>query len=275
MTTSAEGASAGMAGARPRSLVGVIHLPALPGSPRAASSAADCARSAAACARALAEAGFDGIIVENFGDAPFFAGRVPPVTVAAMTSCALAVREAAPSIPLGINVLRNDAEAALSVAVCVGASFVRINVHTGARVTDQGVIQGDAASTLRLRRALGAEAVAIWADVDVKHSSPLGQPRPIVQEVEDTTKRAMADAVLVTGEGTGKSVDLEKLAAIKKAASGVPVYVASGATIATLAALRAHADGVIVGSALRRGGAPGGPIDPELAKSFGEAYRRA
>lgn len=256
-------------------LVGVIHLPALPGSPRGSLSATDCAKSAASCARALAAAGYDAIIVENFGDAPFFAGKVPPVTVAAMTACALAVRDAAPAIPLGINVLRNDAEAALSIAVCAGARFVRINVHTGARVTDQGVIQGDAAATLRLRRALGADSIAIWADVDVKHSAPLGPPRPIAQEVEDTTKRAMAEAVLVTGEGTGKGVDLEKLAAVKRAAGASPVYVASGATLDTLAALGAHASGVVVGSALRVGGIPGGPVDETLAKTFADAFRRA
>ncbi len=255
-------------------LVGVIHLPALPGSPRSSLSAAECARSAARCATARAHARYDAIVVENFGDAPFFVGKVPPVTVAAMTACALSVREAAPAVPLVINVLRNDAEAALSIAACTEARYVRINVHTGARVTDQGIIQGDAATTLRLRRALGAEAVGIWADVDVKHSAPLGPPRPIAQEVEDTTKRAMADAVLVTGEGTGKGVDLEKLAAVKRAAKDVPVLVASGAPLETLPALAAHASGVIVGSALRPGGVPGGPIDAGLAKAFADAFRR-
>jgi uncharacterized protein len=256
-------------------LAGVIHLPPLPGSPRSACSAIECARSAAACARVLAEAGFDAIIVENFGDTPFFGGSVPAVTIAAMTACALSVREAAPAVVLGINVLRNDAEAALSVAVCCGAQFVRVNVHTGARVTDQGVIQGNAAATLRLRRALGADAIAIWADVDVKHSAPLGAARPIAQEVEDTTKRAMAEAVLVTGEGTAKSVDVEKLAAVKRAAGTTPVLVASGATIDTLSSLRPHANGVIVGSALRSGGVPGGVVDATLARMFAEAFRRA
>jgi membrane complex biogenesis BtpA family protein len=255
-------------------LVGVIHLPALPGSPRSTLSAEECARGAAYDARVLAEAGYDAIIVENFGDAPFFATRVPPVTVAAMTACAVAVRAAAPGVALGINVLRNDAESALSIAVCTGATFVRINVHTGARVTDQGIVQGEAATTLRLRRALGAEKIAIWADVDVKHSAPLGASRPLVQEVEDLTKRGMADVVLVTGEGTGKAVDLEKLAAVKRA-SGKPVLVASGATLATLAVLAASADGVVVGSALREGGIPGGAIDAHLAKELAEAFRKA
>jgi membrane complex biogenesis BtpA family protein len=255
-------------------LAGVIHLPALPGSPRCVMTAGECARLAAADARVLADAGYDAIVVENFGDAPFFAGKVPPVTIAAMAACAVAVREAAPKTSLGINVLRNDAEAALSIATCTGASFVRINVHTGARVTDQGIVQGDASATLRLRRALGAEAVAIWADVDVKHSAPLGAPRPLVQEVEDLTKRGMADMVLVTGEGTGKGVDLDKLAAVKRA-SDRPVLVASGATIATLAAIMRSADGVVVGSALRKGGVPGGPVEASLASAFAEAFRKA
>ncbi len=256
-------------------LCGVIHLPAMPGAPRASLSATECARLAAADARALDAAGFDAIIVENFGDAPFFATKVPPITVAAMTACAIAVRDAAPSRALGVNVLRNDAEAALSVAVASGAAFVRINVHIGARVTDQGVIQGDAATTLRLRRALGGDDVAVWGDVDVKHSAPLGPPRPIAQEVEDLVKRGGAAAVLVTGEGTGKGVDLEKLSAVKRAAraSSAPVLVASGATIDTLPALASVADGVIVGTALRKGYVPGGAIDGELAKEFAGAFR--
>jgi membrane complex biogenesis BtpA family protein len=255
-------------------LVGVIHLAALPGSPRGALTAAECARDAANDARILAAAGYDAIVVENFGDAPFFATKVPAVTIAAMTACAVAVRAAAPAVSLGINVLRNDGEAALSIAVCTGASFVRINVLTGARVTDQGIVEGDAAGTLRLRRALSGEQVAIWADVDVKHSAPLGAPRPLLQEVEDLTKRGMADVVLVTGEGTGKGVDLEKLAAVKRA-SGKPVLVASGATLSTLAALATSSDGVVVGSALRPGGIPGGAIDARLAQEFAAAFRSA
>ena len=86
--------------------------------------------------------------------------------------------EASPGIAIGINVLRNDARAALAIAAVVGAACIRVNVHTGARVTDQGLVEGRAAETLRLRRALGAESVAIWADVNVKHSAPLGPRDP-------------------------------------------------------------------------------------------------
>jgi membrane complex biogenesis BtpA family protein len=159
-------------------LVGVIHLRPLPGSPRFEGDLGAVVASAARDARLLADAGFDGIMVEYFGDAPFVPGKVAPITVAAMTACALAVRAEARGAALGINVLRNDAEAALSIAVASGAQLVRVNVHTGARVTDQGVIEGRAHETLRLRRALDASAIRLLCDVDVKHSAPLAA-RPL------------------------------------------------------------------------------------------------
>lgn len=252
-------------------LVGVIHLPALPGSPRFEGSLSAVVASAARDAKALDAAGFDGIIVENFGDAPFVPDRVAPVTVAAMTACAIAVRAAAPSVGLGINVLRNDAEAALAVAVASSAEAVRINVHTGARVTDQGLVQGRAHETLRLRRALDAERIALLCDVDVKHSAPLAA-RPIDEEAHDLAGRGLADAVLVTGSGTGRGVATTDLTAVLAAVT-IPVLVASGVTLETIGDVAA-AHGVIVGSCLRASGRAGDPVDGELARRFAEAYRR-
>jgi membrane complex biogenesis BtpA family protein len=228
---------------------------------------------AARDAKALFAAGFDLAIIENFGDAPFLAGRVAAVTVSAMTACALAVRDAAPDLPVGVNVLRNDADAALAIALVVSASCVRVNVHTGARVTDQGVIQGDAAATLRTRRALGADRVEIWADVDVKHSAPLAA-RPIDREAADLVGRGLASAVLVTGEGTGLAVDPSRLGLVRSAVE-VPVLVASGATEEQLPALAPLCDGVVVGSALRTDRRAGGPIDEGRARAFAAAFRRA
>lgn len=252
-------------------LVGVVHLPPLPGSPRARESCSDVASGAVRDARALQAAGFDHVILENFGDAPFFADDVPAVTVSAMTACAVAVRAACPAVTLGINVLRNDARAALSIAAVVGAAFVRVNVHIGARVTDQGIVQGRAAETLRLRRSLGADGTAIWADVDVKHSAPLG-PRDPAREAEDLAKRGLADVVLVTGEGTGRGVDEAKLRSVRDAVRGTPVLVASGATEASLPRLAGLCDGVVVGSALREGGVAGGPVDAGRAERFARTF---
>jgi membrane complex biogenesis BtpA family protein len=189
-----------------------------------------------------------------------------------MTAAALAVRAAAPGVALGVNVLRNDAEAALSVAVATGAAFIRVNVHTGARVTDQGLIEGRAHDTLRLRRSLGAEHILLFCDVDVKHSAPLAA-RPIAEEACDLKKRGLADAVLITGSGTGRGVAVADLDAVRDALGpDASVLVASGVTIETLPALgRAH--GVIVGTCLRRSGQAGDPVDGALAREFVRAFR--
>ncbi len=262
-------------------LVGVIHLAALPGSPAAQRSLKDIVQESVQSARVLAGEGYDLCMIENYGDVPFFRGPVPAITTAAMSVCAAAVREAVPALPLGINVLRNDALTALSIAHVVGAVCVRVNVLTGARVTDQGIVEGSAAELLRARAAFGAQGVAVWADVDVKHSSPLG-PQTIGQETSDLVVRALADAVLVTGEGTGLAADADKLGAVARAVKAsarpgvkVPVLVASGATIATLPELARTADGVVVGSALRADGHAGGPVDPRAAAAFAAAFRAA
>jgi uncharacterized protein len=250
-------------------LIGVIHLLPLPGSPRNDRGAEAIARAAEADARVLSEAGYDGVIIENFGDTPF-TPKVCAVTVSAMTLAAQRVRDACPTLPIGINVLRNDAESALAIAVVVGARFIRVNVHTGARVTDQGLIQGEAGVTMRARHALRAD-VEVWADVDVKHSAPLGD-RPVTDEAADAAGRGLADVILVTGEGTGRAVDAAKLQAVRGAVH-VPVLVASGATEGSLPSLVGLCDGVIVGSALRRDLRAGGAIDGARAASFARIFR--
>jgi len=148
-----------------RPIIGMVHLPPLPGAPRDGGDRRSLRERARSDARALAAGGVDAVIVENFGDAPFHPNRVPPITVAAMTDLTRSVK-AAIDLPVGVNVLRNDAEAALSIAAATGARFVRVNIHTGARVTDQGVIEGRAHETMRLREELDAD-VKVLADLDV------------------------------------------------------------------------------------------------------------
>src|SRR6266542_325886 len=160
----------------------MVHLKPLPGAPLVGGSLDAVIDAALRDARAIASGGADGIIVENFGDRPFFATRVPPETIAAMTRAIVEIA-AAVRLPLGVNVLRNDARAALAIAAAVGASFIRVNVHTGAMVTDQGIIEGDAAETLRYRTRIAAD-VAIFADTHVKHATPLANV-DVVQSAKD------------------------------------------------------------------------------------------
>lgn len=253
-------------------LIGVIHLPPLPGSPRFGGSMTAVVDQAASDALALEQAGFEAVIVENFGDAPFWPERVEPVTVAAMTCCAAAARQAAPRLSMGINVLRNDALASLSIAAATGAEMIRVNVHIGARVTDQGIVEGRAHETLRLRRQLGLDEVALLCDVAVKHSAPLGD-RPLVEEAQDVVHRGLADGVLLTGAATGSPVQEQDLEGLQRAIRA-PVLIASGMSPDRLAiARRAH--GVIVGSCLKRDGRAGEPVDPERAQAFVRRFRES
>ncbi|PSQ42396.1 phosphorybosylanthranilate isomerase [Halobacteriales archaeon SW_5_68_122] len=248
----------------PKPVVGMAHLPPLPGAPRSDGDLETVLDRAVADAEALAAGGVDGLLVENFGDAPFHPDDVPKHTVAMMTRAATAVDGAA-DLPVGVNILRNDAGAALSVAAAIGGAFVRVNVHAGAQVTDQGVIEGQAHETLRLRDRLDAD-VAVFADVNVKHSAPLGE-RSVREELRDICERGLADAVVVSGPATGEQVERAALGTTIEARDEVapetPVLVGSGVTADNAADLLAAADGAIVGTALKEGGETTASVDAE------------
>ncbi|MGB0766476.1 MAG: BtpA/SgcQ family protein [Phycisphaeraceae bacterium] len=245
-------------------VIGMVHLRALPGSPRFVGELASVIDAAVADALTWEKAGADGLMMENFGDVPFYKGDVPRETVAAMTRVACALRGAVPGLPLGINVLRNDALSALAIAAAVGASHIRVNVLSGSAVTDQGVIEGRAAELMRYRRSLGAEHVKVLADVRVKHAAPLAS-RPLRDEVEELVRRAGADAVIVSGTGTGKPTDPSHAAEVKRYADDVPVLIGSGADANSIPQLKGACDGFIVGSAAKPGGNIDQPVDLGLA----------
>ena len=240
-------------------IVGMVHLLPLPGSPLYAGSMRDVTSRAVSEASALAAGGVDGLMIENFGDRPFLGGPVGPETVAAMAVAAAELVHQF-GLPVGINVLRNDPIAAISIAAAVGAAFVRVNVHVGARVTDQGLLQGEAGRTLRHRRAIGAETVRILADVAVKHSAPLAEVDPAFEAVE-LSERGLADAVVVSGSRTGEAIDLEFLARIH-AAARVPLWAGSGVTAANVEAVFQYVHGAIVGTSVKEDGRVENPVDP-------------
>jgi uncharacterized protein len=253
-----------------RPIIGMVHLQPLPGAHRYAGIEAVLER-ALADAGALADGGAHGIMVENFGDAPFFPAAVPAETVAAMTRMVCEIRRTT-DLPVGVNVLRNDARAALGIAVATGAAFIRVNVHVGAMLTDQGWISGLAHETVRARAALGA-AVAIFADVLVKHAvAPTGLTPAAA--ARDTWERGAADALIVTGAATGAATSIERLQQVRQAVPTARILVGSGVTPDNAAALLAHADGAIVGTALQRGGTAG-PVDSASVRAVVQAAARA
>jgi membrane complex biogenesis BtpA family protein len=252
--------------------IAVIHLPALPGAPEAAHLKPAVALTRAKKwaveeARVLEKAGFDGIIIENFGDAPFYKTEVKSETIAAMAVIAAAIKETC-KLPLGINVLRNDAFAALGIAASTGADFIRVNVLSGVAATDQGLIEGLAAELIRERIRLNASSVKILADVHVKHAKSLSSSS-LTLAIEETAGRGGADAVIISGDTTGRAPDMKIITEAVQAAKhmGVPVYIGSGANPENISTFPSELR-IIVGSTLRKGGKAGAALDGKRITQF-------
>jgi membrane complex biogenesis BtpA family protein len=262
-----------MIGAAPEDVykvVGVIHLPALPGSPRGGSCSTlnvilDGVRRDA---EAYAEGGADAVIVENFGDLPFVKDSVSPVTIAAMTRALIAVRDVS-ALPVGVNVLRNDVMSAVSIAAMVGGSFVRANVYVGAAVTDQGLIEGRAAEVQTLISSLDAP-VSVWADVDVKHAAPVAS-RPLEEVAEDAVVRGLARAVIVTGKATGSPASRTDLEKVRASLPDTPVYAGSGITTDSISSVLSVVDGVIVGTGAKHDGIVTNAVDVARVRALVQA----
>jgi len=254
----------------PYPVIGVVHLLPLPLSPRWQGSLQAVVDRAEQEAVALASGGVHGILVENFFDAPFTKDSVDPVVVSAM-SLVLQRLQTLVTLPLGVNVLRNDGRSALAIATCSGAQFIRVNVLTGVMATDQGLIEGCAYDLLRYRQQLGCD-VKIFADVLVKHARPLGSPN-LTTAVQDTLQRGLADGVILSGWATGHPPSREDLELAKAAAGKAPVLIGSGADWENIGSLMSVADGVIVASSLKRHGDINQPIDPVRVSQFIEVMQ--
>lgn len=246
----------------------MVHLGPLPGAPGFDGDFEAVLERAVADALALADAGFDALMIENYGDVPFFADNVPPITVAAMARAVATVR-AAVSQPLGVNVLRNDGMAALSIAATCGAQFIRINVLSGAMYADQGLVSGRAAEIVRARAAWAPE-IEILADVLVKHAAP-PSGLTLEQAASDTYHRGMADALVVSGAATGRAPDQKTIVKVREAVPDAPLLIGSGATRRNVSRLLEAADGVIVGTDLKTKGNVENPVDPKRAAAMVKA----
>jgi uncharacterized protein len=252
-------------------IIGVVHLLPLPTSARWGGSLNPIIDRAEQEAVALVSGGVDGIVVENFFDAPFPKSRVDPAVVSAMTTIVMRLMELV-SIPIGINVLRNDSLSAMAIASCTGASFIRVNVLSGVMATDQGLIEGCAHELMRYRRELGSD-VKIMADVLVKHAQPLSSSN-LTNAVGETIDRGLADAIILSGAVTGSPPSLEDLRLARAAAGSTPLLIGSGASLENINSLMQFADGAIVSSSLKRQGKIENSIDPIRVSQFVETIRQ-
>jgi len=249
-----------------KAIVGVVHLPPLPGSPRYEGEGLESIiEKALKDAKALSGGGVDGILIENFWDAPYSKRSVSPMTVASMAVIAKEVAREV-GIPIGVNVLRNDALAALAIVKAIGGSFIRVNVYAETVVTDQGVIEPCAYEVQMARKAYHARDVKVFADVHVKHGAPLVQ-RPVDVVVEEALKRGLADAVVLTGPATGMPPPLEELLSVRAKLPDASIIAGSGCNLENVRELLEVVDAAIVGSYFR-GGDLSAPVSEERVREF-------
>jgi membrane complex biogenesis BtpA family protein len=217
----------------------------------------------------LAEAGFDGVQLQNMGDNPS-TRHVGPETVAYMTAAAASIRQRFPEISLSILV-NWDAEAAIAVADATDADFVRIeHTFTGVAVTAWGLSEACCYEATRFHRRIGAR-MPIFADVYEPHAVPLG-PRPIDVAAREAVHEGGADGLFVSGSDFQQSLDW--LAQVKRALPNVPLFLGGGANAGNVAEALAIADGVVVATWIK-GGDMGNPVDPRLARHFMAEVRAA
>jgi len=263
-----QGSSIGRTFGRAKVVIGVVHCPPLPGSP-----AYDREPMEQVYDRALRDAdayvrgGVDGLIIENHGDLPFLKpDEIGPETVASMAVITERVRRAC-GIPLGINVLANAAIPALAIAKAAGAAFVRVNQWANAYVANEGLIEGEAARVLRYRAAIGAKDVMVFADTHVKHGAHAIVADRSIAELTRDVEFFGADAVIATGQRTGDPVDLDELALIARSTQ-LALLVGSGVNSTNIADVFQHADGVIIGSFLKRDGVWWNPVEQSKVSAF-------
>lgn len=248
-------------------IIGVVHCPPLPGSPRYRGEPIPVlAEQVLADARAYVDGGVDGLIVENHGDIPFLRpDDIGPETAAVMAVLGERVRRET-GVVIGINVLANAASHALAVAVASGAAFIRVNQWANAYVANEGLLSGDAGRALRYRAALKAEHIRVFADAHVKHGAhAIVADRPVVEQARDVAFFD-ADAIIATGQRTGDAATADEIVTLRQA--GLPLLVGSGVTIANLPMILPLVDGIIVASSLKSGGLWWNPVEPARVERF-------
>ncbi len=250
---------------------GMVHLPALPGSPESKYTLGEIIDYAKKEVSGFKDAGLTGAILENINDYPFYKDKIPPITVAAMAAISQEVKKI-PGIEIGVNILRNGCTEALTIATLFDFSFIRCNVLSGAYVTDQGIIEGNGADLLRYKKYLNSN-VKIYADVHVKHSYPLYNV-PIDIAAEDLSERGGADAIIVSGSRSPVPPEVERVKAVKKVIKK-PVLIGSGISLTNFYDYVDISDGMIIGeSDFKENNISCGPSDFKAYKKLMEEYKK-
>jgi uncharacterized protein len=254
-------------------IIGMLHLPPLPGSYNYAGQPLDdLIGHALREAEILAASGFDGFLMQNAGDRPASL-EVCPEKVAYMSVIGAAVRRAHPTIPLGVNVCWNVPKATIAVCHAVGGAFIRLeHVYIGMAITPHGPVYGCAYEATQFLKLLDAKHIQIFADVYEAHSVPLGRV-PIEEAAHQATSLCQAHAVVITGRTFRES--MEMIETIKKSAPATVVILGGGSNPASVGEALRLADAIMVGRSLKSRPDLTAPIERDKAEAYMKAVGRA
>ena len=253
-------------------VIGVVHVGALPGTPRASVGVAELGRLAREEARVYRECGVEGIIVENMHDVPYLKGAVGPEIVAAMAIIGSEVKTES-GLPVGVQILAGANVEAMAVAHAAGLDFIRAEGYAYAHVADEGLIEASAAKLLRYRKLIGAEHVQVWTDVKKKHSAHAITADVSLGQTAETVEFMGADCVIVTGSVTGEAPQLKDVQEAKSNCH-LPVFLGSGISENNIEQFYEEADGFIIGSAFKIDGLWSNTVDPNRVTQFVQRLRR-
>jgi len=256
----------------PKSLIGMIHVQALPGTPQNHFSVREIAAQAVQEGKLLAAHGLQGILLENMHDVPYLNRQVGPEVIATMTRVCAEVR-AATDLPMGLQVLAGANQAALAVAQAADLQFIRAEGFVYGHMADEGLLQSDAGTLLRYRKQIGAEQIQIFTDIKKKHSSHALTADVSLEDTLEAAAFFLSDGAIITGTHTGQPVDDKALHQVYST-STLPILVGSGVTPPGLARIIRSADAFIVGSFFKYQGDWQQAPDPGRIEQLVEARRK-
>lgn len=230
-------------------IIGALHFPPLLGYPNSPGLKV-ALKNALADLKEFENGGADGVIFENNYDIPH-KEFVDPSVVASMTYLGEKLKSAT-KLPLGISVLWNDYKTALSIAKILNLQFIRIPVFVDKVKNDYGVIKGKSKKIIEYRKSIGAENVAIFTDIHVKHAKLLSK-YSILYSAKLAIQKG-SDGLIVTGKWTGQSPNLEDLNKARMVVGDFPILIGSGTDENNISELFQYANGAIVSTSLKKGG---------------------
>ena len=254
-----------------KSIIGMIHVQALPGTPKHQFSLEEIIAMAVAEAKVYQDAGVHAIMIENMHDLPYIKNPVPYEVVASMTAVAAAVVNTV-DIPIGIQILAGGNEAALAVAKATGLSFIRAEGFVFGHLGDEGYMDACAGPLLRYRKTIGAQDIMVFTDIKKKHSSHAITKDISLAETVTAAEFFLSDGIVLTGRHTALPVSIEDLQAVCEIIN-VPLILGSGVNNENLKSFYLLADAFIIGSHFKKAGKWGLELDSNRIEDFMRTWR--